>query len=32
VGVNTVGFPLFYDYDKMGGMLCLDFSDRCVVC
>jgi hypothetical protein len=31
-GLNTVGFPWFYDYDKMGGMLCLYFSDRWVVC
>jgi hypothetical protein len=31
-GVNTVGFPLCYDYNKRGGVLCLDFSDRWVVC
>jgi hypothetical protein len=32
-GLNTVGFQLFYDYDKKGGgVLCLDFSDRWVVC
>jgi hypothetical protein len=30
-GLNTIGFPWFYDYDKMGGMLCLEFSDRWVV-
>jgi hypothetical protein len=31
-GLNPVSFPLFYDYEKRGGMLCLDFSDRWVVC
>jgi hypothetical protein len=26
-GLNTVYFPLFYDYDKRGGMLCFEFSE-----
>jgi hypothetical protein len=28
VGVEHWLFSMFYDYEKKGGMLCLDFSDR----